>query len=452
MSDLDGDLDSALGAMWHDEFPWRFLTRLVETGPRLGGSPGERRAADLIEDAFAEIGAEPSYEPFEMRRWVRGDAELAVRVERDDGTVERSFETIALPYSPPGDVRGELVDVGYGTPEEIAKHDVEGKIAVASTTTPAGRRFVHRMEKFGHAATAGATAFVFANHLEGQLPPTGTLRFSDEAAMPGVGVSSETGAWLADYATGEAMAAARLRVDARTEDGTSGNVVGSLGPPTDDCIVLLAHYDAHDVSEGAMDNGAGITTVVTAARLLARIEDQLDRRVVVAGVGCEEIGLMGAEALADSLDLAKVATVINVDGAGRHRNLQAYTHGSDAIESLASEAIQGVGHPLAVEEAPHPYSDHWPFLRAGVPAMQLHSTPPAGGDRGRGWGHTQADTRDKVDRRTLRTHAMLTALLVVEAAAVDLPRADLDDLRERLAKADVERGMRAAGVWPTAWN
>lgn len=452
MPEFDAKFDRAVGATWHDEFPWTFLTRLIEAGPRIGGSPGERRAADIVKEAFTDVGANPRYDSFPMRRWERGTAELAVHVERGDRAVERSFETVALPYSPPGDIRGELVDVGYGTPEEIDEHDVEGAVVVASTTTPPGRRFVHRMEKFGHAAAAGAEAFVFANHLEGQLPPTGTLRFGDEAAMPGVGVSAETGAWLTDYADIGGGAEARIRVDARTEDGISGNVIGELGPETAECVVLMAHYDAHDIAEGAMDNGCGITTVATAARLLARIEDTLDRRVVLAGVGCEETGLMGAKALAESLERTEVATVVNVDGAGRHRNLKMYSHGSDALRELARETVEKAGHPFVVEETPHPYSDHWPFLQEGVPAIQLHSEPEGDGDRGRGWGHTHADTRDKVDARNLRTHAALTAFLVREITKTDLPRVDRRDLREQLIEADAERGMRAAGVWPGGWD
>jgi Zn-dependent M28 family amino/carboxypeptidase len=114
--------------------------------------------------------------------------------------------------------------------------------------------------------------------------------------------------------------------------------------------------------------------------------------------------------------------------------------------------------PLHVEPTPHPYSDHWPFLRAGVPALQLHSQPPAGGEgpgggpRGRGYTHTRADTRDKVDVRDLRTHAVLTALLVADLTRRGLPRRDPDDVAAELRAADAEPGMRAAGVWPDDWD
>ncbi|WP_336343616.1 M28 family metallopeptidase [Halalkalicoccus ordinarius] len=445
MSDVD--IDAVLGRAWHDETSWELLTRLTELEERMGGHPGERRAADLVASAFEESGVERvKLREFEMWRWNRGRAELAVTEP-----IERSFGTLALPYSPAGDVHTELVDVGYGTPDEIEASDVRGKIAVASTTTPPEKgRFVHRMEKFGHAAAAGAEAFVFANHVPGQLPPTGALRFNAEAAMPGVGVSKEAGAWLTEYA--ERGGRAKLSVSATTERDTSQNVVGTLGPETDEEIVLLGHYDAHDIAEGALDNGCGIATVVGTARILAGMEPALERRVRVAGVGCEEVGLMGSEALADELDLESVAAVVNVDGAGRFRNLQAYTHGSDRIETLVEETCDEWDQPVAFSRDPHPYSDHWPFLHRGVPALQLHSQAPSGAERGRGWGHTHADTRDKVDPRNLREHAMLAALLVRELTRSEFPRIGNETLREQLRETDAEAGMRAAEVWPEGWD
>ena len=464
-------LDRALGRSWRDDRAWRLLTELTAIESRLGGSPGERRAAERVAAAFEAAGVDDvRTEPFSMRAWERGRTEFAVLDGRqtdcspsDDASHEasqtvpgppvdeRSFEAIALPYSPAGDVEGPLVDVGHGTPAEIddAGAELQGAIAVASTTTPPGERFVHRLETFGHAVVAGADAFVFVNHVPGQLPPTGALAFDREAAVPGVGVSAETGDWLIEYAdTGRR---ARLRVDASTRDGTSRNVVGTLGPDTNEEVVVCAHYDAHDVGEGALDNGCGIATVVAAARILASVADDLGCRVRIAAVGCEEVGLQGAEALADDLDLSSVRAVVNVDGAGRFRNLRAFSHGSAAIATLADEVTDAWGQPVVHERDPHPFSDHWPFVRAGVPALQLHSEPPDGGDRGRGWGHTTADTRDKVDPRNLREHGMLTALLVRALTLTDVSRLDVAGLRESLAEQNYEPGMRAAEIWPDEW-
>ncbi|WP_440770846.1 M28 family peptidase [Natronorubrum sp. DTA28] len=470
---IDERLERALGRAWSDDRGWELLTRLTELPHRMGGSPGERRAAEIVREELTDAGLEDvEFQEFSMQYWERGSTEFAVlgsetttggsggsgtdsdpqRDSPESGStgVDRSFEAIALPYAPAGDVEGPLVDVGYGTPSELEDVDLQGAIAVASTTTPSGQRFVHRMEKFGHAVAAGAKAFVFANHVPGQLPPTGALKFDSEAAVPGVGVSAETHDWLTEYA--ERGARGRLRVDASTQDGSSQNVHGTLGPDTDEEVLVVAHYDAHDITEGALDNGCGISTVAAATSVLSAIEDDLDCRVRIAGVGCEEIGLLGAEAMADELDLESIHAVLNVDGAGRFRNLTAYSHGSEPIAELAEAVTDAAGQPVVNESDPHPFSDHWPFLRAGVPALQLHSEPPEGAERGRGWGHTSADTRDKVDPRNLREHAMLTALLVRELTRTDVPRVETSELREQLREQEYEPGMRAAEVWPDRWE
>ncbi|MFB6196399.1 MAG: M28 family peptidase [Haloplanus sp.] len=448
---MDDATAETLGRAWQSDRPWSVLTRLTELDDRFTGHPGARNAAAIVADAFEDAGVRAVHElSFDIRRWRRGDAELAVSVPTRD--VSRSFETIALPYCPAYEDTAPLVDVGYGTPAELDDADVSGAIALTSTETPPGfgRRY-HRVEKVGHAAAAGAEGFVFVNDAPGGLPQTGTLTFGSEAAIPGVGVSKEAGAWLREYA--EDGARAHLRVTARTEPGRGHNVVGHLGPDTAEEVLALAHYDAHDVGEGALDNGCGVATLVGMAEIFARLD--LDRRVRIAAVSGEEIGLLGSEALAETLDVESVRAVVNVDGAGRFRNLTALTHASTPLADLVERVADDVGHPITVDDTPHPYSDHWPFLRNGTPALQLHSrddTPNGEGPWTRGWTHTRADTRDKADPRIIRDHAMLGGLLVWHLTRADLPRVAPETVRDRLIEQGADQGMRAAGVWPAAWE
>ena len=445
-------LAPTLGRTWATDAPWRFLTDLTAIGSRMAGSDGERAAASLVADVFEDAGVQAVHtESFELSAWEREDATLSVTTTGTDGTDRtREFPALALPYTPSGSVSGELVDVGHGTPAEIDAVDVTDAIAVASTTTPPGSRFVHRMETFGCAVEAGAGGFVFVNHVDGQLPPTGSLTFGEEAPAVAVGVSSETGGWLREYArnTDGPAGTASLSVDASVRPGTSQNVVGRLGPATEERLLLLAHYDGHDIAEAALDNGCGIATLVTAARILAGAD--LPIGVDVVGVGCEEVGLLGAEHLASTTDLERIRGVVNIDGAGRCRDLRALTHTSETAAAIARAVSTATGRPIAVEETPHPFSDQWPFLRRGVPSLQLHSDTD---ERGRGWGHTHADTRDKVDDRNLREHGMLTALVVAEfAAPARSPgRVDSETLAEAFREADFEAGMRAADRWPAEW-
>ncbi|WP_277554958.1 M28 family metallopeptidase [Halobaculum limi] len=441
--DLDDDIAAAVGRAWTDTDPWGFITDLTALGSRMAASEGEQRAADIVERAFRDAGlSRVRQDTFEAPAWHRGETTL-----RLTAPAERAFDAIALPYCPAGEVAGELVDVGYGTPDEIDAVDVEGKVAVASTTTPGDSRFIHRMEKFGAAAEAGAEAFIFVNHVPGQLPPTGSLTFGEEAEIPAVGVSKETGAWLTEYAGEGGMV--ELTVDAETVPGESQNVLARTGPDTDQSILVVAHYDGHDISEGALDNGCGIATLVVAARVLAAAD--LDIGVRFAAVGCEETGLLGSEHLAATTDIDSIKSVVNVDGAGRFRDLVAMAHTSAATADVAHRVSDATRQPIDVHEEPHPFSDQWPFVRRGVASLQLHSDS---GERGRGWGHTHADTRDKVDDRCIREHGVLTALLVRELAdeGTEVPPLDVYDLEEAFRDADFEPGMKAAGLWPDDWE
>lgn len=408
----------------------------------MAGHPGEQAAAEMVRDALSTAGTrDTSLTSVPVTRWHRGKTTLRV-----SDPVERAFPASALPFSPAGDLDAPLVDVGYGTAEEIRDADVDGAIALARTDSPPNAdRFIHRMETYGHAVEAGAIGFIFRNHVPGQLPPTGSLRFDAAAPIPGVGVSAETGEWLAEYAGTEGQV--ELQVDADTDAGTSHNAVGTLGPDEGPSVVLLAHHDAHDIGEGALDNACGVAVVAGATSILA--ESDLGCRVRVAGVGAEETGLVGSDALAESLQDEDIRAVVNVDGAGRHRTLRPFTHGSTALQSIVETITDRVDHPIRIEPDPQPYSDHWPFLKRGIPALQLHAHS---GESGRGWGHTAADTRDKADPRTVRSHAMLTALLVATLTHRSLPRVDQDELRDRLIEADARPGMRAAEIWPAEWD
>ena len=447
---MDDHAERLLGRAFTDPYPESFLADLSDVENRMGGHPGEREAASLVVESFEDSLGNAREEPFDIRRWNRGRTELAAGPV--DGAA-RSFEAIALPYTPPADLHAPLVDAGYGTPDELDDRDVRGGIVLAEQGGE-GDRHAHRMEKFGHAAASGAEAFVLVNDTEGGLPVTGTLRFGEEAAIPGIGVSRETGERLRRYAAegGEAT----LRIDAGTESATARNVVATK-PGTGEregTVLVVAHYDAHDVGEGALDNGCGATILVETARLLAGVDLPCD--VTFAAVSCEETGLLGSHALADTLDIDDLRAVVNVDGAGRARNLKAYTHASDEISALVYRVAEETDHPIPSVDRPHPYSDHWPFLQQGVPCLQLHSEPADDhqpwGPRGKPVVHTRADTLDKVAFRDVREHAGLTALLVRALAEGERPpRLEADHLAERLREADAERGMRAAGVWPDGW-
>jgi Zn-dependent M28 family amino/carboxypeptidase len=420
---------------------WSHLETLVDIGNRMAGQPGEMEGLEATRDALAAVGARDArVETFDLQGWVRGESEIR--------TPETTEESIALPRSPAGDVTAELVDLGAALPEDYESTDVSGKVVLASSMVPDYYdRYIHRTEKYQYAVEGGAVAFVYANHVPGQLPPTGSVGGSDGGPIgdiPAVGVSKETGARLGRRFDGDEVT---VSVDCETPDAESGNAIAELGPDTDEYVVLSCHVDGHDTAEGARDNGAGTATMVEVARALAIREDELDTRVKCIGYGAEEVGLVGSHWEAERSDLDAIRAVVNVDSNMGGRTLQLTTHHFPELTDAADRVADRMDHPISTVPRMVPHSDHWPFVQWGVPGYMVSSESQ---ERGRGWGHTSADTLDKLEARTLREQAILLTELVVEVASgdVDIAHEDPAVIAEYLEAEDQATGMKKTGDWP----
>ena len=418
---------------------WDHLETLVDIDTRMAGSDGERRAAEATREALSAAGARNAHtEEFPIQGWERGGS----AIDAGDATQD----CIALPRSPSGEATGELIDLGHGLPADFDR-DVEGAIVMAASDVPDWYdRYLHRREKYYRAVEAGAAAFVYANHVEGCLPPTGSV--GTESApigeIPAVGVSKEVGARLARRFAGESVS---VSVTAETPEATSQNVHAELGPDTESELLVTSHVDAHDIAEGAADNGAGTATVVEVARALAQREDELETRVRFVVFGAEEVGLVGSHYDAERRDHDAITAVVNNDGVARARDLVCTTHGFDELADVAERVADRLDHPIDTPPELGPHSDHWPYVTWGVPGYYVRSDT---GSVGRGWGHTYADTLDKLDPRDLREQAILLTELVVELAAEDttVPHRPPAAIAEQLEAENLAEGMRVIGDWP----
>ncbi len=421
---------------------WNHLEDLVDIGNRLAGTPGEREGAALTRDALEAAGARDArIESFPIQGWERGDSE--VRAVDTDLTLD----CIALPRSPSSSATAELVDLGYGLPEDFEDADLEGAVVMVRSDIPSYYdRYVHRREKYYHAVTNGAAAFIYRNHVEGCLPPTGSVGTADDPIgdIPAVGVSSEVGARLARRFEGEEIS---VDVEATIGDAESQNVHAELGPDTDERVLVTSHVDAHDIAEGAMDNGAGTAMVVELAHALAEREDELGIRVEFVAYGAEEVGLVGSSVHAEEAAHDEIKAIVNNDGVVRGRTLAFTTHGFDGLETAVNEIADQFDHPVETIPRLGPHSDHWPFTQWGVPGYHVMSTSD---EVGRGWGHTFADTLDKIEKRNLREQAILLTELIVHLTSDDVSteHKSTDELITMLEDQDLAEGMRIIGDWP----
>lgn len=423
--------DRVLGDAYASDFAWDLLQEFVQVDDRMAGHDGEREGARIVAAAFEEADVESvATNEFEIPGWWRESSALSV-----DGraSYEKDYHVIALPGSPDETVEAPLVDVGYGIPENVGD-EVDGAIAMARSDVPEDHRWVHRVEKYAAAVRSGAKGFIFRNHVPGQLPPTGEVGYHDRPApIPAVGVSKEVGARLEHHAA--ETATAELSVACRNDRATSANTHAVLGPETEKEVVVTAHVDAHDIAEGTEDNGVGSVLLPEIARILGGVTDQIDARIRFVLFGAEEIGLHGSyEYATTGGDSTRV--VMNIDGAGGSRNPGVRTHGFDELERPFRTVAEWFDAPLEIDPETIIGTDAWPFLERGIPAVTVYSQSE-GADRG--WGHTHADTLEKLDSRDLRALAILCSEFEHELAAEDREygRKSPEAVRDRLSEGDI---------------
>jgi Zn-dependent M28 family amino/carboxypeptidase len=199
---------------------------------------------------------------------------------------------------------------------------------------------------------------------------------------------------------------ARVRSDLR--EVQTANVVGFL-PGHDagrlnEVVILSAHYDhlgvrtgddgERHVHPGAYDNASGVALLLTIAEALARAPARPPRPFLVVSTTAEESGLLGAEWYARHplYPLAATAAVLNMDGAnlwGATRDIAPLGTDRSELGAMARAAAAEEGMTVAAEQHPEQgmffRQDHFPFARAGVPALAMdHGLDYVG--RPAGWG------------------------------------------------------------------
>ncbi|RLI10780.1 hypothetical protein DRO42_00015 [Candidatus Bathyarchaeota archaeon] len=451
-----------IGDIWQSGEIYRNMLYMAdELGSRFPGTESERKAQEYLLKKLREYGYENAHaDEFTYYGWKRGPVTLEM-VE----PYQREFEAIALAMSPGGEVEGEVVNLGTGSPEEFEAIDpetVKGKIVLCSSaTSPSGKR-VHRRTKYGYAVEYGAVGFIFMNHNPGQLPPTGSLRpaYKMGGEIPGIGVSLETGSLMLRLAKGRALKV-RFRDESRViPNAVSANIVAEL-PGTskkDEWIVVGGHYDGHDISQGAMDNLSGTAVTLELARALKRYEGRFKRSIRFICFACEEIGVTGATCYVDKHkdEMKDVAVMVNLELGGlaykdgtKHAAFTVYQ--PPELKEKLKAFIDEIGYPTSIHGGTSAASDHWPFYMQGVPTLYMHAElSPQLLIVGRGWGHTSADMMDKVDPRNLQEGAMVLVRLLLRLANQEekiAKHTPLDEIIRHLEETGMKKTLEIQKKW-----
>lgn len=412
-----------------------------EYGSRWPGTPENRTAVEFMMARLEEYGLEdPHLEPFEMPGWIRGTSKLEVV-----SPVRKEIPCIALPRSVEGEVEAELVFLGDGPIPiyEERKEEIDGNIVMVTSRTPRGMtRRLHRGEKYSRSLLAGAEGFVFMNHYPAYGPVTGGV----SPVIPSVGVSYENGCYLERLIARKGVVRVRIETRCKNLDVESWNVVADIPGCSGDeeHVIYGAHYDGHDIAQGALDDGTGAVCVMEMARALNTVRDKIKRRIRFILFGAEEIGLLGSRAYVSrhSEEMRDVRFMMNFDGSGRFGRQGFQLHSWPELEPFFSDISEALGGGVPVYQDVNSNSDHWPFFMRGIPTGRLRDPDEERLVGGRGFGHTMYDTVDKVD---LRLHRECVANAAI--AAVRIANTDEWPVKHRTAD-EVQRVVNEMGTRP----
>jgi hypothetical protein len=221
------------------------------------------------------------------------------------------------------------------------------------------------------------------------------------------------------------------------EDFTSPEVVGLLkgSDPTltAEHVILMGHLDhlgmrtdakqgEDAIYNGALDNAAGVATMLEAARQFAAQPVRPKRSVLFIANTGEERGLLGADYYANhpSVPAQSIVGVVDLDMPlllYPFTDVIAFGADHSTIGAAVAEAGRTMG--IAVSRDPMPQeaiftrSDHYMFVRRGVPAVLLMTGHANGGKAhwdaflGKTYHSPQDDLTQKIDWGSGARYALL---------------------------------------------
>lgn len=444
-----------IGEVWASPEIYANVQQLCDFGSRFSWTEGERRARDFILGKFNDYGLKKvRLATFDYLGWARGEAGLCVvtPLQKD---LTSALSLVYSPSTPSGGLRAEVIDVGLGTKAEYeAKGSkIKGRFVMVTNNSPSGQRWVHRREKYGRAVASGAAGFLFVNHLPGMLAPSGSVRSGELGKIPAVGLSHEDGFVIQRLLRTHVSVELEMRLTNCTGPAQFSHVIGEVpGRRHNEVVVVGAHYDGQDISQGAVDNASGTAVVMELARIFGPLAGQLERTLRFETYAAEELGVFGSATYVNAMsdaDLAPVGFMLNLDPGVLSGGQELVLQGLEELQPLFAGFMQEMSRPFPTNNRVSTASDHFPYFVRGVPAASILTSRVPG--LGRGFGHTMADTLDKVDEFKLRMGAMVAARLLLRLAnhegAIGRKRTP-DEIKQILLEHELEEPLRAQGKWP----
>jgi len=241
----------------------------------------------------------------------------------------------------------------------------------------------------------------------GTLARTYLTELSDKIGQRIAGTEGEVkgGAFVADSlkAMGYTVTVQKFSFkDKEKKAYDSSNIIAVKQGTSKKEIIVGAHYDSKNIGKGADDNGSAVAVLLETAKYVKELNTPYTIKFIA--FGAEETGLNGSKYFVSKMtkkEIANTLLMINMDSLIAGDNM--YVYGDYGKGGLVRDYVLKNARLLNLkvgtnmgENPDYPlgttgdWSDHAPFMRAGIPYIYFEGTNWL---LGAGDGYTQVDTK-----------------------------------------------------------
>lgn len=300
------------------EFDWERaygdILALCSFGPRLSGSENEAKGVEYIISQLKDAGVSVHVEYFNLTCYDVKQASMAlvqydplglIPINRTEFQYGKDFILQGYSGSTDGTETFDIIFAGDGTNESYEDKDVKEKAVIVQKNAS-----VSFSSAYFNAAAHGASANLFHNtgiHPELDYPPISvtavgkigneTVPYPDaypDMLIPSMMISNKTGQTILN-AINQTVPLFKYRLEMNISVWIGKRqipvVIGEI-KGDNKMVIIGAHSDTVHVSSGAVDNTAGVATVLEIARQLAKTNPR--HTIRLAFWSGEEEGIFGS--------------------------------------------------------------------------------------------------------------------------------------------------------------
>ena len=407
-----------------DSHAFQYLTELSDDiGPRVTSSLGAQKATEWGVAKMKSIGLQNVHaEKWTMwKGWTRGTAQAEMLAPvRHPLTVDAMGWTGSTLQ---GGAEGDIATANLFNLDEELKDTsrFRGKIVMMKPEGDPKKSFwlifaqfgdfINALQKAGAVAVIGGQGGFKSEGMH--LTHTGILGFAADFALPVVDMSNEDQSQIERFLAAGKTVRIRIEVQNKFTDGPveSANVVGEIPgrERPEEIVVVGAHLDSWDLSEGTTDNGTGSSSVLAAADAIMKSGQRPRRTMRFILFTGEEQGLLGSLAYVKqhaSEMKNHIGAVVLDSGQGPVKEFQ--LGGRDdllpAFEAF-SHSIEDI-RDVKVTDKLEFGTDTGPFILAGLPGINLDQDSPDY----KYTHHSAADALEEVKPEVLAQNSTVMAL------------------------------------------